>query len=198
MYKIEDLEIDTKKIHKMKKNIKKRVLILHGWQGSKEGHWQRHLQKQLEEDNFEVAFPDLPDMNNPNLTDWMYHLDFHIQTFIPDIIVCHSLANILWFHYVNEGKMKYELDKLMLVSPVSPLCKIKEISSFFPYSVPTNLKTKNKIMASSDNDPYINIQELHELSNKLAIGLKILEGAGHINEQSGYGNLSCAYDWLAY
>ena len=123
-------------------------------------------------------------------------LDFQIQTFKPHRIVCHSLANILWFAYVNSGKMKYNLEKLMLVSPVSPTCNIQEISTFFPYEVPLNLKSDISIMASSDNDEFITVDELYQLSNILEIGLKIIKDAGHINTKSGYGELSCAYDWI--
>jgi predicted alpha/beta hydrolase family esterase len=173
-----------------------KILILHGWQGSPKSHWQSILYQDLKKDSFEVLFPTLPDKDNPTLDIWIQSLDNIMQTFKPDIIVCHSLANILWFHYLNMGKMKYTLKKLMLVSPVSPRCAIKEISTFFPYTVPLDLKASNKIMASSDNDPYITIDELYELSNKLEIGLKILENGKHINEKSGYGRLDCAYDWI--
>jgi len=191
------MEIEGIKVQQTSFANKKRVLILHGWQGSPSPHWQTFLQAQLLTNNYEVSFPMLPNKDNPDLDLWLMTLDFQIQTFKPEIIICHSLANILWFHYVNQNKMTYELEKLMLVSPVSPLCKIEELKSFFPYQVPNDLKAKNKIMASSDNDPYITIDELYELSNHLSIGLKIIEGAGHINTESGYGKLSCAYDWIS-
>jgi len=35
-----------------------------------------------------------------------------------------------------------------------------------------------------------------DLQISLNIGLKILDNAGHINEKSGYGELSCAVDWI--
>jgi predicted alpha/beta hydrolase family esterase len=179
------------------KIIKKtRILILHGWQGSSYPHWQSHLQKRLLDNEYKVSFPILPQKNNPNLYDWLMALDFQMQTFKPHRVVCHSLANILWFTYVNSGKMKYNLEKLMLVSPVSPTCTIREISTFFPYSVPLDLKSNITIMASSDNDEFMTIDELYNLSNILKISLKILEGAGHINTKSGFGELPCAYDWI--
>ena len=175
-------------------NIKK-VLILHGWGGSDFPHWQAHLKQDLLKDKYEVSFPDLPNRDNPDLQEWLKKLDYEIKNFKPNIIICHSLANILWFHYVNNYQVN-NIEKLMLVSPVSPNCKIEEIKTFFPYDVPKDLKANTKIMASSDNDPYISIDELYELSNILNIGLKILEGAKHINVDSGYGKLSCAYDWI--
>jgi len=158
--KIEDLIIDGIKVEQTQIPIKKRVLILHGLNGSSYPHWQAHLQQDLLKNGYEVSFPILPNKDNPNLDDWIIALEFQMQTFKPQIIVCHSLANILWFHYINQGKMNYTLDKLMLVSPVSPMCTIQEIKSFFPYKLPSDLKSKISIMASSDNDPYISIDEL--------------------------------------
>jgi predicted alpha/beta hydrolase family esterase len=177
-------------------NLKKRVLILHGWQGSAKPHWQTYLYDELLENNYDVSFPSLPNKDMPTLDSWIFALEYEMTTFRPHIVVCHSLANILWFHYINQNKMTYNLEKLMLVSPVSPLCSIQEIKTFFPYQIPNDLCATNKIMAASDNDPYISIDELYALSNVLNIGLKVLEGAGHINADSGYGKLSCAYDWI--
>lgn len=49
----------------MKKN--KRVLILHGLNGSSYPHWQAHLAMDLIKEDFVVSFPELPNKNSPNL-----------------------------------------------------------------------------------------------------------------------------------
>ncbi|MBI3873436.1 MAG: alpha/beta hydrolase, partial [Arcobacter sp.] len=46
-------------------------------------------------------------------------------------------------------------------------------------------------------DPYITIDEAYLMHDILGIGLKVLEGAGHINTASGFGKLDCAYDWVS-
>jgi predicted alpha/beta hydrolase family esterase len=173
----------------------KKVLILHGWGGSDYPHWQSHLAMELIENNYTVSFPSLPNKDNPDLNLWMEYLDNEIKHFNPDIIVCHSLANILWFHYTAMFTIQ-PLEKLMLVSPVSPNCEIEELKTFFPYPIPNDLQAKEKIMAAGDNDPYISLEELYHLSNILEIGLKVIEDGGHLNIDSGYGKLSCAYDWI--
>lgn len=173
----------------------KKVLILHGWGGSDYPHWQAHLAMQLIEANYVVLFPELPQRDTPNLDEWLAYLDAEIKHFDPDIVVCHSLANVLWFHYTSNYKVK-KLDKLMLVAPVSPSCEIEELKTFFPYPIPKDLRAKTKIMAAGDNDPYITVDELYQLANILGIGLKIMENGGHLNADSGYGKLDCAYDWI--
>ena len=173
----------------------KKVLILHGWGGSDEPHWQWWLKEQLLKKDYLVSFPDLPNRDLPSFDVWMDTLEKEFDRFQPDIVVCHSLATILWFHFVNNHKIK-ELDKLMLVAPVRPNCNIKEIETFFPYPIPSDLQSKEVIMVGSTNDPYLNVKEAMHLQGELNVGLKILENAGHINADSGYGELSCAVDWI--
>ena len=173
----------------------KKVLILHGWGGSDFPHWQSHLAMQLIQNNYIVSFPALPNKDNPKLDDWLEYLKVEMEHFKPNIVVCHSLANILWFHYLNRFDIK-PIEKLMLVSPVSPSCAIEELKTFFPYKVPVSLKAKEVIMASSDNDPYMDIDEVYLLKDILGISLKVIENGGHINSDSGFGKLDCAYDWI--
>ena len=175
----------------MKKN--KRVLILHGLNGSSYPHWQAHLAMDLIKEDFVVSFPELPNKNSPNLEAWKEFLKVELDHFKPDIVVCHSLANILWFHTCDELDIK--LDKLMLVAPVrnKPL---EEAKSFFPYPIAKELKAKEIIIAASTNDPYMSLEEAIELQSKLNVGMKIMENAGHINPSSGFGKLDCALDWI--
>lgn len=173
----------------------KKVLILHGWGGSHEPHWQWWLSQQLPKHGFEVSFPALPNEDFPNLDIWLNFLHKEFERFQPNIVVCHSLANILWFHFVEKFAIK-EIEKLMLVAPVRKNCEIKELETFFPYPLPNDLKAKESIMVGSTNDPYLSVEEAIELQSQLNIGLKILENAGHINADSGYGELPCAVDWI--
>ncbi|MEA3513126.1 MAG: alpha/beta hydrolase [Campylobacterota bacterium] len=176
-------------------NSKKRVLILHGWGGSYEPHWQWWLSNKLKDNGYEVSFPKLPNEDFPIFQEWLSFLKDEFDRFKPDVVVCHSLANILWFHFVENYDIK-SIEKLMLVSPVRENCDIEELKTFFPYPKPTNLKAKEIIMVGSDNDKYLSKSEAIKLQSDLNIGLKILENAGHINSDSGYGELTCAFDWI--
>ncbi|PLY10134.1 MAG: hypothetical protein C0626_06670 [Arcobacter sp.] len=174
--------------------MNKRVLILHGLGGSDFPHWQAHLARDLIKENYIVSFPAFPKRENPDLNEWKEFLKKELKHFNPDIVVCHSLANILWFHTCDELDIK--LDKLMLVAPVSRNRVVKEAQSFYPYPIAKDLKAKEIIMAASTNDPYMEIEEAIELQSKLNVGMKIMEDAGHINAASGFGKLDCALDWI--
>ncbi|MBD3840804.1 MAG: serine hydrolase family protein [Campylobacterales bacterium] len=173
----------------------KKVLILHGWGGSDYPHWQAWLACELIKLNYTVSFPLLPNKDEPKLQQWLEYLKVEFDHFQPDFVVCHSLANILWLHFV-EKYMIEPIEKLMLVAPVRINCEIKEISSFFPYPLPSDLQAKEAIMAGSTNDIYLSSEEAITLASKLNVGLKILEDAGHINASSGFGELPCALEWL--
>ena len=177
----------------MSKKPFKRVLILHGLGGSDYPHWQAHLACDLVKQNTAVSFPLLPNKNNPDLEEWKEFLKKEIEQFKPTIIVCHSLANLLWFHICEELDIK--LDKLMLVAPVRNE-ELEAAKSFFPYPISKDLKAKEIMIAASTNDPYMNVEEVIRLQSKLKVGMKLLKEAGHINADSGYGKLECALDWI--
>ena len=111
--------------------------------------------------------------------------------FKPDIVVCHSLANTLWFHLCNDININ-EVEKLFLVAPPSINCDIKELEEFFPVEIPKSLSAKNTILVTSTNDQYMNQDEAKELQHSLNIEMKVLENAGHINADSGFGK----WDWI--
>lgn len=175
------------------KKMSKRVLILHGLNGSDYPHWQSQLAMDLIKENFIVSFPSFPSRDNPKLQEWKDFLKKEIKHFNPDIVVCHSLGNILWFHTCDELDIK--LDKLMLVAPVRNEV-LEDAKTFFPYPIAKDLKANEIIMAASTNDPYLTVEEAIRLQSKLNIGMKIMENAGHINAASGFGKLDCALDWI--
>ncbi|MCK5110775.1 MAG: serine hydrolase family protein [Arcobacteraceae bacterium] len=175
--------------------MSKKVLILYGLGGSDYPHWQAWTATELIKKNYTVSFPQLPNKDMPKLDEWLEFLEKEFNHFNPDIVICHSVANILWFHFVNKYKIQ-TIEKLMLVSPVSQNCDIEEIKTFFPYPIVEDLKAKEIIMVGSTNDPYMTTEEVMDLQSELNIGLKILDDAGHINTDSGYGELSCAVEWV--
>lgn len=168
-----------------------RVLILHGWGGSDFPHWQAWLASKLAKNYGNVNFLKFSNYDFPNKNIWKKQLIKEINKYKPDIVVCHSVANILWFELCNEIKIK-KIKKLFLVSPPSLSCGIEELKSFYPCKIPTNLFAKDVILISSTNDPYITKKEINNIAKKLNIPTKILQDAGHINTDSGYGK----WDWI--
>jgi len=164
----------------------KKVLLLHGWGGSDYPHWQSWLAGELAKDYGKVSFLKFSNFDFPEFGMWRDELKKELAEFKPDIVVCHSLANTLWFHLCNDNDLDM-VEKLYLVAPPSLRCEIEELKSFFPLHIPTNPHAKESIVVVSTNDPYITMDEAKQIQNSIGANIKILENSGHINADSGYG-----------
>ena len=163
-----------------------KTLILHGWGGSDFPHWQSYLAAELAKDYGTVHFPLLKEKDTPKKDVWTRQVQEILEDFKPDIVVCHSLANILWFHLCNEQKA-YHVKKLFLVAPPSLTCKLAELSTFFPVDIPKQLFTQSVTLITSTTDQYMSTEEASSLGKTLSCEHIILQDAGHINTASGYG-----------
>ena len=162
-----------------------RLLILHGWGGSDYPHWQAHLAIEAAKNYGTVSFPLIQHPHYPNRNRWIKQVKQILETFRSDTVVCHSLANTLWFWLAQEDIAP--IARLFLVSPPSLSTNEKSIKTFFPCPMPKTLKTKEAQMFVSDNDPWIGIDEAKQIATHYHIPLTILHDAGHINSDSGYG-----------
>ncbi|QFR50324.1 serine hydrolase family protein [Sulfurimonas lithotrophica] len=169
----------------------KKVLIVHGWGGSDYPHWQSWLAGEIAKDYGCVYFLKFSDVDNPTKATWSKELLNAMDDFNPDIVICHSVANTLWFHLANEQKLK-KVQKLFLVAPPSMDTHIKELNEFFPCKSPTELYAQDAILVGSSNDPYMDESELLRLQAELGIEMKLLQNAGHINADSNFGK----WEWL--
>ena len=172
--------------------MQEKVLLLHGWGGSDNPHWQSWLAGEIAKDYGSVSFLELSDYDSPLLDVWKKELIQHLEEFRPDVVICHSLANTLWFHLCNDKSIKKGIKKLFLVAPPSLNSEIQELKSFFPVQTPSNLYAKETILVTSTNDPYMSIDEANRLQKSLNVEMKLLQDAGHINADSGYGE----WNWI--
>lgn len=166
--------------------MNKKVLILHGWGGSDFPHWQSWLAGEIAKNYGQVNFLKFSNLDFPNKDEWKEELIKELYEFKPDIVICHSVANILWFHICNDLAAT-QIEKLYLVVPPSLECDIPELQSFYPCKVPTNLYAQDALLITSTDDPYMTQSEAKALQESLHIPMKVLEGAGHINADSGFG-----------
>jgi len=162
-----------------------KVLILHGWGGSDAPHWQAELAAAVAKDYGTVSFPLLDNCHFPSKNRWVKQVHKLLEEFKPDTVVCHSLANTLWFWLCQEEIP--QVKRLFMVSPPGLTTEVDTIKTFFPCHLPENLHAKEIQMIVSDNDPYIKIKEAEAMAQHYDIPLAIIKDAGHINTDSGYG-----------
>ncbi len=172
-----------------------KTMLLHGWGGSDYPHWQSWLAGELAKDYGTVSFPLIQHPHFPHLNRWKKEVKAHLEDFRPQTVICHSLANTLWFHLCNEGEIE-PVERLLLVAPPKLDCEIETIKSFFPVHAPKDLYAKSAMLVVSTDDPYMPLDSAWELQERLGIPMKVIENAGHINAQSGYGEWPWVLEYL--
>jgi len=167
-------------------------LILHGYQGSGPGHWQTWLAGRLRSGDAAVHYPDLPDADHPQLRAWLDALEAELAAIgEPPVVVCHSLACILWLHHVAEGGRPAE--RVLLVAPPSRAGVPEELASFFP--VPRVELMGNARLVCSDNDPYCPEGAATLYGVPLSVPVDLIPGGGHLNPEAGYGPWPAVEAW---
>ena len=171
---------------------KREYIIIHGLNGSPEGHWQHFLHEDLRERGEKVFFPQFPNNNSPNLELWLKYFDkyknhIHENT----IIIAHSMGVIFWLHFI-EKNFNIKIKKCILVAPPSRdfLERHEYTKSFSNFVLDKNLfhrVNKSSLLIATANDEYC-IPEAKEAFGLLDIEYYSLPPkAGHINILSGYG-----------
>lgn len=171
--------------------VSRSFLILHGLGGSGPDHWQTWLYHELIKYGEQAYYPDFPEPDHPIKNDWLERLHM-ILSEIPEedelIVVAHSLACILWFHYATSSP-KRKANKAILVSPPSLHTNFDAVNTFFP--LPTRLSDSSKgaektVIIQSSNDPYCCVEDTIYYQD-LGIPHVTLPKMGHINTESGQG-----------
>ncbi len=172
-----------------------KTLILHGWGGSDDPHWQAWLAAEIAKGYGTVSFPLLDNPHFPSKNRWMKQAKEILNTFKPDTLICHSLANVLWFHLCHEGEIA-PVKRLLLVAPPSLDCSLETIKTFFPLTPPNSLYAHEAMLVVSDNDPYMDLSEARKLQYALGIEMKVISGGGHINTDAGFGPWPWVKEWV--
>ena len=162
-----------------------KTLILHGWGGSDFPHWQSHLACEIAKNYGTVSFPLLDNCHFPSKNRWVKQVKKILEEFKPNTVICHSLANTLWFWLCQEEIATVE--RLFMVSPPSLSTTEPTIKTFFPCEIPSNIYAKEVQLIVSDNDPWIELDEAESMANSIGATYTVIENGGHINADSGFG-----------
>ena len=175
-------------------------LILHGYEGSGPDHWQTWLADRLQRGDDTVAYPELPSPYAPNLQAWRTALEEQLRE-LPGkpVVVCHSLACLLWLHHSAQPVLEGGLaERVLLVAPPSNAGAPREILNFFPVPLePERLAGAAAVtrLVCAPDDPYCPEGAVREYGEPLGLECDVLDGAAHINPDSGYGQWPAVEAW---
>lgn len=175
-------------------------MLVPGWEGSGDGHWQRWLGDRLTEAGREVHWADLGDVDRPDLTRWLSGLRATLAPLPADgyDIVAHSLGAVLWLHHAASAGDTPRPARVALVSPPSPQTTIAEIAAFFPPPLDVDAVRRaadGTVLVAGDDDPYLPEGIAAAYASPLKIATTVVPGGGHLNPASGHGEWPAVLDW---
>ena len=176
------------------------TVVIPGWQGSGEGHWQTWLESELTGAGRETVRPAFASVDEPDLADWLLALRRTLAGLPADgyDVVAHSLGAVLWLHHVADPGDSPRAARVALVAPPSPHTTIAEIAGFFP--PPTDVDAVRRgadgtVLVAGDNDPYLPEGIAEAYGRPLKMATTVVPGGGHLNPDAGFGPWPSVLDW---
>lgn len=172
-----------------------RYLIVPGWQGSADEHWQSHWQRSLPNSTrVEQA-----DWLNPDRASWVAELQRSIASDLrPTILIAHSLGCITVAHWAAQAPLEAlrRVRAALLVAPadVERANCPPALQNFAP--IPQHLLPFPSQLVGSDNDTAASAARAIELAHDWGSDVTILSGAGHINLKSGHQRWEQGFAYL--
>ena len=184
--------------------MKKRIYIVHGWDGYPEDGWYPWLQKELENKGFQVKIPAMPEPARPKIDAWVSSLakivgDVDENTFfVGHSVGCQTILRYLqnlpadkkvggavfvagWLKLVNlETEEEKEIAKPWLETSID-FKKIRQHTDKF-------------IAVFSDNDQWVSIENKDIFERKLKAKTIIENKKGHISGDDGITELVSVFD----
>ncbi|QXI38296.1 alpha/beta hydrolase [Pseudomonas xantholysinigenes] len=172
-----------------------RYLIVPGWQGSPDNHWQSHWQRSLPNS----ARVEQQDWLTPQRRDWVQALEQAIAAErSPVILIAHSLGCITVAHWAAQASPQRlrQVRGALLVAPADverPTCA-PALRNFAP--IPLQALPFPSQVVSSDNDPAVSVPRALYLARAWGAEAGLLANAGHINVKSGHERWEQGFAYL--
>lgn len=172
-----------------------RYLIVPGWQGSADDHWQSHWQHSLPNS----ARVEQADWLAPQREDWVAELQRSIAGDPrPTILIAHSLGCITVAHWAAQAPVELlrRVRAALLVAPadVERTNCPAALQNFAP--IPQQSLPFPSQLVGSDNDSAASAARAIELARDWGSDAAILSGAGHINVKSGHQRWEQGFAYL--
>lgn len=172
----------------------KKVILVHGWDGSPEKDWFPWIIGELKNKGFEVVAPYMPDPEHPHISTWVEYLanvikEYDKETiFVGHSIGCQTIMRYFefqntkakaaifvagWFNLMNMSKYEEEIAKPCIETPIN-------------YEKVKNCLSSIKVVLGV-NDKWVNLEETKkQFEQKLSAEIITVHNAGHFTTDDGY------------
>lgn len=185
----------------------KRVLIIHGWGNRRQpSHWQRNLAVALRRDGHAVAYPQLPNTDNPVLSEWLEVVENELSILdeVSDdelVVLGHSLGCLTWLNAVNSAIVKSTVSRVLLVAPADPALCDDAATFQLDLNSPTlkaavHAAATSTTLVGSDGDPWIPNGVESTFAHPLELPFVVIPGASHFAGEEGWGPWQGVANWV--
>jgi predicted alpha/beta hydrolase family esterase len=184
-----------------------KVLILHGWTNRRiQGNWHRHLATELRKQGHIVVYPQFPNTDHPVLEEWQELLEAELSQLAEieaqeTVVVGHSLGCVNWVQAAATGKIETPVDRVLFVAPADPRL-LGEIDGLrvslddAEVASATLASAKSLTVLASEKDKWLPRGVQITYGEPLGLDPVILEGAGHLSLDDGFGYWQGVIDWV--
>lgn len=169
----------------------KKVLIIHGFEGTPNGGWRPWLMGELEKMDIYACSLAMPTPDAPVCGEWVSELSRQIEMSNSDdeiYLAGHSLGVPAILRYLETDDAR-KIAGIVLVAAPSEKTQNKATENFYETSYDYEL-IKTKIGAGAvihgDNDPYVPLSNAKDIASGLGVDLIVIENGGHLNGSSGF------------
>ncbi|MEI8337993.1 MAG: alpha/beta hydrolase [bacterium] len=176
----------------------KRVVIVHGLNGSPGEGWFPWIKKKLEDRGFSVTSSQFPLGENLTVSKWQEQLKKDCVTLDRNLFfIGHSLGCISIIRFIENLPKGVIVGGAVFVAPFIKKLKIPEISEFTNTSLNVE-KAKSHILKSvciiSEEDPSVPFDIAMDFVNRTNSEFVIDNGKGHFGKKSGIKELPSALE----
>lgn len=173
--------------------MKKRVFIIHGWDGFPEEGWFPWLKNELEIKGFDVGVPQMPDADNPRISSWVPKITEVVGSpdenvyFVGHSMGCQAIARYLETlpEGVKVGGVIFVAGFFKRLSGAEDEPETLEVRNEWLGTALNFEKVKSHIAQSvaifSDNDPWVPLDNQDDFRDNLGAKIIIEHNKGHFS-----------------
>ena len=174
---------------KKKKESKKRLVIVHGWEGSPEEGWFPWLKAEMEKRGWEVSVPALPNSAEPEQARWLPYLQMIVGKVDKNtFMVGHSLGCITILRFLERLPKEEFIGGAILVAGFDNPLKYKELKNFFQEVISWDRikkDCKKFVTIHSEDDPEVPLENGLRFERNLRAKRIVVNGLKHFSGGDG-------------